>query len=125
MYIYIHAQTHTDMNKKHTNACTHAYSNVHDIRADTYLSCHSSHNLGRGHTHIYTNAHTYIRTYTCILKRIRHINRYVPIIPIVLVNGAEGIATGWSTSIPMYNPFDVIDRYVFMLLYVCVYVYMC
>ncbi|KAH9403955.1 DNA topoisomerase 2-beta [Tyrophagus putrescentiae] len=29
---------------------------------------------------------------------------YVPIIPMVLVNGAEGIGTGWSTKIPNYNP---------------------
>ena len=25
---------------------------------------------------------------------------YVPILPIVLVNGAEGIGTGWATQIP-------------------------
>jgi DNA topoisomerase-2 len=25
---------------------------------------------------------------------------YLPIIPMVLINGAEGIGTGWSTSIP-------------------------
>lgn len=25
---------------------------------------------------------------------------YVPVIPTVLVNGAEGIGTGWSTTIP-------------------------
>ncbi|KAG9150672.1 hypothetical protein Leryth_008141 [Lithospermum erythrorhizon] len=33
---------------------------------------------------------------------------YVPIIPMVLVNGSEGIGTGWSTSIPNYNPRDII-----------------
>lgn len=33
---------------------------------------------------------------------------YMPIIPTVLVNGAEGIGTGWSTSIPNYNPRDII-----------------
>jgi len=27
-------------------------------------------------------------------------NFYLPIIPFALVNGAEGIGTGWSTSIP-------------------------
>ena len=32
---------------------------------------------------------------------------YAPIIPMVLVNGAEGIGTGWSTSIPEYNPIDL------------------
>ncbi|KAK8118951.1 DNA topoisomerase II [Apiospora kogelbergensis] len=33
---------------------------------------------------------------------------YAPIIPMVLVNGADGIGTGWSTSIPNYNPKDII-----------------
>ena len=32
---------------------------------------------------------------------------YVPLIPLVLVNGADGIGTGYSTSIPCYNPRDV------------------
>ena len=31
----------------------------------------------------------------------------MPIIPMVLVNGAEGIGTGWSTFIPNYNPADI------------------
>ncbi|KAI0641129.1 type II DNA topoisomerase [Trametes meyenii] len=33
---------------------------------------------------------------------------YMPVIPMVLVNGAEGIGTGWSTSIPSYNPEDIV-----------------
>ncbi|XP_074308414.1 DNA topoisomerase 2 [Silene latifolia] len=33
---------------------------------------------------------------------------YMPIIPMVLVNGSEGIGTGWSTFIPNYNPKDII-----------------
>ncbi|KAJ2232196.1 DNA topoisomerase 2 [Coemansia sp. RSA 485] len=33
---------------------------------------------------------------------------YVPVIPMVLVNGAEGIGTGWSTTIPNFNPMDII-----------------
>lgn len=32
---------------------------------------------------------------------------YLPVIPMILVNGAEGIGTGWSTSIPQYNPTDI------------------
>ena len=28
----------------------------------------------------------------------------------VLVNGAEGIGTGFSTSIPCYNPKDIIQN---------------
>ena len=34
---------------------------------------------------------------------------YVPVIPMVLVNGALGIGTGFSTSIPLYNPIDLIS----------------
>lgn len=33
---------------------------------------------------------------------------YMPILPMVLVNGADGIGTGWSTSIPNYNPRDIV-----------------
>ena len=33
---------------------------------------------------------------------------YVPVIPMVLVNGADGIGTGWSTTVPNYNPRDII-----------------
>lgn len=32
---------------------------------------------------------------------------YVPIIPMILVNGSLGIGTGWSSSIPCYNPLDI------------------
>jgi DNA topoisomerase-2 len=35
---------------------------------------------------------------------------YIPIIPMVLVNGAEGIGTGFSTKIPPYNPVDIIKN---------------
>jgi len=34
---------------------------------------------------------------------------YVPILPMILINGAEGIACGFSTYIPNYNPIDIID----------------
>ena len=34
---------------------------------------------------------------------------YVPIIPMVLVNGGIGIGTGYSTNIPQYNPDDIIN----------------
>lgn len=35
---------------------------------------------------------------------------YVPIIPMILCNGCTvGIATGWSCSVPSYNPVDMID----------------
>ena len=33
---------------------------------------------------------------------------YVPIIPMILVNGADGIGTGWMTKILNYNPRDLV-----------------
>ena len=35
---------------------------------------------------------------------------YLPIIPMILVNGCEGIGTGYSTNIPPYNPKDLINN---------------
>lgn len=35
---------------------------------------------------------------------------FVPVVPMVLVNGTEGIGSGWSTSIPPYNPVDIVDN---------------
>lgn len=35
---------------------------------------------------------------------------YVPVIPTVLVNGSEGIGTGWSSNIPNFNPKDIIEN---------------
>jgi len=35
---------------------------------------------------------------------------YVPSIPMILVNGAIGIGTGYSTNIPQYNPEDIIEN---------------
>ena len=34
---------------------------------------------------------------------------YVPIIPMILVNGAIGIGTGFSTNIPSFNPKDIVN----------------
>lgn len=34
---------------------------------------------------------------------------YCPIIPLLLVNGSQGIGTGWSTLIPPHNPLSVLD----------------
>jgi len=35
---------------------------------------------------------------------------YMPIIPMILVNGASGIATAWSSKIPMYNPKQIVNN---------------
>lgn len=39
----------------------------------------------------------------------------MPVLPMVLVNGADGIGTGYSTSIPNYNPKDIIDNLIRMM----------
>lgn len=33
---------------------------------------------------------------------------FVPVLPLILVNGTDGIGTGWSSSIPNYNPEDIV-----------------
>jgi len=35
---------------------------------------------------------------------------YMPILPIILINGTIGIGTGWSSSIPQFNPVDIINN---------------
>lgn len=40
---------------------------------------------------------------------------FAPIIPMVLVNGSDGIGTGYSSSIPCYNPKDIIKNIMQML----------
>lgn len=35
---------------------------------------------------------------------------YLPTVPLILINGADGIGTGWSTQIPNYNPVDVVEN---------------
>jgi DNA topoisomerase-2 len=35
---------------------------------------------------------------------------YVPLIPMVLVNGADGIGTGWMTKIPNFNPREIVNN---------------
>lgn len=34
---------------------------------------------------------------------------FCPVIPLLLVNGCQGIGTGWSTFIPQHNPRDVLN----------------
>ena len=33
---------------------------------------------------------------------------YVPVVPMILINGANGIGTGFSTQVPCYNPVDIV-----------------
>jgi len=37
-------------------------------------------------------------------------NWYLPIVPMILVNGADGIGTGWSTSVPCFNPREIVEN---------------
>lgn len=34
---------------------------------------------------------------------------YVPILPMILINGSSGIGTGWSCNVPCFNPLDIIE----------------
>jgi DNA topoisomerase-2 len=34
---------------------------------------------------------------------------YVPVVAMALVQGARGIATGWSTDVPQFHPLDVVE----------------
>ena len=33
---------------------------------------------------------------------------FLPVLPLLLINGSEGIGTGWSTAVPGHNPRDVL-----------------
>jgi DNA topoisomerase-2 len=35
---------------------------------------------------------------------------YVPILPMILVNGTTGIGTGYSTDVPMHNPLEIMEN---------------
>lgn len=35
---------------------------------------------------------------------------YVPVVPLILINGADGIGTGWSSNIPNYSPEDIVEN---------------
>lgn len=35
---------------------------------------------------------------------------YFPVVPVILINGSEGIGTGYSTSIPSFNPIQVAEE---------------
>ncbi|OWB67653.1 hypothetical protein B5S30_g3016 [[Candida] boidinii] len=35
---------------------------------------------------------------------------YLPVLPMLLVNGTDGIGSGWSTNIPPFNPKDIVSN---------------
>jgi DNA topoisomerase-2 len=40
---------------------------------------------------------------------------YMPVVPLILINGADGIGTGWSSSIPNYNPEEIVANLMRMM----------
>lgn len=40
---------------------------------------------------------------------------YMPIIPMILVNGTQGVGTGFSTFIPCYNPIDICNYLIYKI----------
>lgn len=40
---------------------------------------------------------------------------FVPTLPLILINGSEGIGTGYSTNIPCFNPSDVVSNVIHYL----------
>ena len=40
---------------------------------------------------------------------------YLPIVPFVLANGAEGIGTGWATFIPQFNIREIVENLKIMM----------
>ena len=59
---------------------------------------------------IFHSADDQILTYNTAEERPIEPEVYVPVVPMILINGADGIGTGWSSSIPNYNPEDIVDN---------------
>lgn len=60
--------------------------------------------------YIYINKDEPILTHNIEEGDVVEPESYYPIIPMILVNGAEGIGTGFSTCIPPFNPLDVVSN---------------
>ena len=58
---------------------------------------------------IYPEPDDHVLTYVEDDGQIVEPEYYMPIIPMVLVNGCQGIGTGWSTYIPNFNPRELCD----------------
>ena len=59
--------------------------------------------------HIYIDADQHVLNYLDDDGTLVEPEFYVPIIPMILVNGSKGIGTGFSTDIMCYNPSDLIQ----------------
>lgn len=60
--------------------------------------------------HIFNEADNYLLEYNIDEEKTIEPKNYEPIIPLVLINGAEGIGTGYSTFIPNFNPNEIITE---------------
>lgn len=49
-----------------------------------------------------------ILTYRNVDGEIVEPEFYIPVVPLLLINGSQGIAVGFSTTIPCHNPLDII-----------------
>ena len=60
--------------------------------------------------HIFSEHDDAVLTYLMDDNKMIEPEWYIPILPMVLVNGADGIGTGWMTKIPNYNPRDIVKN---------------
>ncbi|KAL8761119.1 MAG: hypothetical protein Q9184_002719 [Pyrenodesmia sp. 2 TL-2023] len=64
---------------------------------------------------IFHSADEPLLTYNTDDERMIEPEMYIPVVPMVLINGADGIGTGWSSSIPNYNPEDIVENLKLMM----------
>ncbi|KAL8996081.1 MAG: hypothetical protein Q9169_004320 [Polycauliona sp. 2 TL-2023] len=64
---------------------------------------------------IFHNSDEPLLTYNTDDERTIEPEMYVPVVPLVLINGADGIGTGWSSSIPNYNPEEIVENLKLMM----------
>lgn len=94
-------------------------NNLPILYADGQFGTRSSANDEASARYIYTNLNTF--TNSIFLEKdnllLQHeyeegfeieYKYFIPIIPMILINGVVGIGTGFSTNIPSYNPLDII-----------------
>ncbi len=85
--------------------------NGHDAASPRYIYTY----LNNITTDIYNKLDLPLMNYLIDENQIIEPDWFIPIIPMVLVNGAEGIGTGYSTFIPSYNPNDIINNLLLMI----------
>ena len=59
---------------------------------------------------IYREEDDEILTYNYVGNQKVEPEFFAPILPMILINGGQGIGTGWSTNIPPHNPKDVVTN---------------